>query len=103
VNYYEILGLDHHATQSRIAHMYRKLAMAYRPDRNPTNRNAASRFKAITKAFETLNNPRKRAQYDSQQGFNAEVLLAEVVATEQTSSMWYTPGKQSKRQKWERH
>ncbi len=98
MDYYKVLGLDHNASESQIAKMYRKLAMTYHPDRNPKGRNAVARFKAITKAFETLNNPQKRAQYDAERGLDADVVLAEVVTTEQTSSMWYTPGKQSKRQ-----
>lgn len=99
MNYYKVLGVDRSASASQISDRYRKLALKYHPDRNPHTSNATVRFKAVTEAFETLNNPTKRVQYDSECGFDAEVVMAEVAATGQTSSMWYTPGKQARWQK----
>jgi DnaJ-class molecular chaperone len=99
MNYYNVLGVDRNASRSQISAQYRKLAMKYHPDRNPNKRNAVKRFKAITEAFEILSNPKKRSQYDSKCGLDDDVVIAEVVPTEQTSSMWHTSRKKAKWQK----
>jgi len=58
---YSVLGIDRTATQKEISEAYRNLARQYHPDVNPAG---AEEFKKVTKAFEVLNNPQKRAEYD---------------------------------------
>ena len=61
MDYYAILGIEKNATEKEIADAYRKLARQHHPDVNPSG---TEDFKKITKAFEVLNNPQKRAEYD---------------------------------------
>ena len=63
-NYYEILGVDKKASQDDIKSAYRKLVKQYHPDLHPNDPNAASRFKEINEANETLSDPQKRSAYD---------------------------------------
>lgn len=63
-DYYEILGLKKGATADEIKKAYRKLAKDNHPDKNPDNKEAEERFKAINLAHEVLSNDEKRAHYD---------------------------------------
>ncbi|KAJ1665547.1 DnaJ sub A member 2 [Coemansia sp. RSA 1813] len=60
-SYYEVLELDETATDAEIKRAYRRLAMKYHPDKNSEG---AELFKEISHAYETLNDPEKRALYD---------------------------------------
>ena len=64
MNYYEILGVEKTATKEEINEAYRKKARQYHPDLNRDDPNAAEKFKEVSAAFEVLNNPDKRLQYD---------------------------------------
>eukprot|EP01027_Heterolobosea_sp_BB2_P016689 GEZU01023721.1.p1 GENE.GEZU01023721.1~~GEZU01023721.1.p1 ORF type:complete len:639 (-),score=137.16 GEZU01023721.1:635-2551(-) len=64
VDYYEILGVNRDATQADIRKSYKDLALKWHPDRNANDPQANERFATIVAAYETLNDPRKRAQYD---------------------------------------
>jgi molecular chaperone DnaJ len=64
---YEILDVDHLADQDTIKKAYRKKAMQWHPDRFPSKIAAAraeGKFKEVKEAFETLENPEKREEYD---------------------------------------
>src|SRR5438876_1130813 len=63
-DYYEVLGIEREATEDAIKKAYRKLAFDHHPDRNPGNKEAESRFKEATEAYEVLRDADKRAQYD---------------------------------------
>jgi molecular chaperone DnaJ len=61
--FYALLGVPREATEAEIKKAYRKLAMEYHPDRNPSPE-AEARFKEITEAYEVLRDPQKRSAYD---------------------------------------
>ena len=63
-DYYEILGVTKTASQDEIKKAYRKVAMQFHPDRNPGDKSAEDKFKEAAEAYEILNDPDKKAQYD---------------------------------------
>ena len=62
--YYDVLGVLPLATAAEIKTAYRRLALEYHPDKNPTPA-AETVFKSVVEAYETLSDPRERAWYDS--------------------------------------
>ncbi|MFM7016128.1 MAG: molecular chaperone DnaJ, partial [Bacteroidota bacterium] len=62
--FYEILGLKKGATDDEIKKAYRKTAMKFHPDKNPGDKSAEDKFKEAAEAYEILNDPDKKAQYD---------------------------------------
>lgn len=62
-DYYEILGVRKDVDEQDIKKAYRKLAMQYHPDRNPSS-DAEEKFKEISEAYGVLSDAEKRAQYD---------------------------------------
>jgi molecular chaperone DnaJ len=62
-DFYVMLGVSREASETEIKKAYRKLAMEYHPDRNPSP-DAEARFKEITEAYEVLRDPQKRSAYD---------------------------------------
>ncbi len=63
-DFYSTLGVARDASQDDIKKAYRKLAMKYHPDRNPDNKEAESKFKELSQAYEVLGHEQKRRQYD---------------------------------------
>jgi DnaJ-domain-containing protein 1 len=63
-DYYRILGISRTATSAQIRKAYRRLALRYHPDRNPDDPNAEEQFKKITQIYETIADPKRRAEYD---------------------------------------
>ena len=63
-DYYDILGVDHNASEEEIKKAYRQLALKYHPDKNPGNQSAETKFKEASEAYEVLCDPQKRARYD---------------------------------------
>lgn len=89
-DYYKVLGVAESAPADEIKKVYRKLAVKYHPDKNPTNtKQAETKFKEISEAYYVLSDEKRRAQYDQMrkfgggnpgnfagsQGFNFEDLL----------------------------
>ena len=67
-NFYVILGVASTASESEVRKAYRKLALKWHPDRNPTNITVANeKFKLIAEAYETLGDASKRFEYDNAQ------------------------------------
>jgi curved DNA-binding protein len=65
VDYYKVLGVDKGANVDDIKKAYRKLALKYHPDRNPTDKKRSEeKFKEISEAYAVLTDPEKRKQYD---------------------------------------
>src|SRR5687768_13932756 len=62
--FYGVLGVERDASDDEIKKAYRKLAMAYHPDRNGGSKEAEEKFKTITEAYDVLRDPQKRAAYD---------------------------------------
>lgn len=62
-NYYFILGLNIYASEIEIKQAYRKLALKFHPDKNPSAE-AESIFKEINEAYETLGDIQKKHAYD---------------------------------------
>jgi len=61
---YKVLGVEKDATAKEIKRAFRKLALKYHPDRNPS-KDAETEFIRIAAAYELLDNKEKRQQYDS--------------------------------------
>ena len=74
---YETLGVARDADADALRKAYRKLAKQYHPDANPGNQPAEQRFKDVSRAYDVLSDPEKRAAYDEfgeialQAGFDA--------------------------------
>ena len=66
-DYYATLGVPPDATSPQIKKAYRTLAKRYHPDVNPSS-DAASRFREITEAYDTLIDPDRRRRYDLLRG-----------------------------------
>ncbi len=79
-NSYETLGVDPHASDEDIRKTWRQLGLQYHPDKNKQP-SAAEKFKEIRKAYENLENPERRQEYDF------ELQKKELI--EQLQYMWY--------------
>jgi curved DNA-binding protein CbpA len=62
MNYYIVLGVTPDADRDTIRHAFRGLARRYHPDAGEGS--SAVRFREILAAYETLNDPHRRADYD---------------------------------------
>ena len=63
-DYYKTLGVNRNVTPQELKSAYRKLAMKYHPDRNPSPE-AEEQFKKINEAYEVLSDPQKKQIYDN--------------------------------------
>jgi curved DNA-binding protein len=61
---YEILGVEPTASDDDIKKAYRKIAFETHPDRNPNNPESEAKFKLANDAYEKLDDPAKRQDYD---------------------------------------
>ncbi|KAE8588332.1 hypothetical protein XENTR_v10022466 [Xenopus tropicalis] len=59
--YYDLLGVRPSASSEEIRRAFRRLALKYHPDKNPS---AGEKFKQISKAYEILHDSHKRELYD---------------------------------------
>lgn len=72
MNPYEVLGVSPSATAEEIRAAYRRLTLAYHPDRNPAPQ-AGHWMAQINRAYAILSDPAQRAAYDRQQQAGARV------------------------------
>lgn len=63
-DYYHTLGVERSSSEGEIKKAFRRLAMKYHPDRNPDDKAAEKKFKAINEAYGVLSDPEKKAAYD---------------------------------------
>jgi molecular chaperone DnaJ len=63
-DYYEVLGVPRTASEQEIKSAYRKLALKYHPDRNPSDKVAEDKFKEAAEAYAVLADTDKRHIYD---------------------------------------
>ncbi len=63
-DYYEVLGVEKHASKEEIQAAFRTLALKYHPDRNPGDKEAERKFKEVSAAYDVLSDDKKRPQYD---------------------------------------
>lgn len=65
-DYYQILGLQKGASEDEVKKAYRKLAVKWHPDKNPSNRERAeAKFKEVGEAYDVLSDPEKKQVYDA--------------------------------------
>ncbi|AMB43399.1 J domain-containing protein [Methylobacterium sp. AMS5] len=61
---YAILGVERDASPEQIQKAYRKLARKLHPDLNPGNTEAEEQFKNVSRAYDLLSDPEKRARFN---------------------------------------
>ena len=63
-DYYAILGVSRSASAAEIQKAYRNLARKNHPDTNPDDASLKEKFQKVQRAYEILNDPKKRELYD---------------------------------------
>lgn len=83
-NLYDVLGIEHGASDEEVKKAYRKQSMKHHPDKGGKKED----FEEINKAYETLSDPRKKKFYDElgeiyEINFDAQLLpfMTKVVIT----------------------
>ncbi|URD93082.1 DnaJ [Musa troglodytarum] len=84
-DYYNILKVNRSATDEDLKKSYRRLAIRWHPDKNPSNKEEAeAKFKQISEAYEVLSDAQRRAIYDQhgEEGLKGVPRDAEDIFTE---------------------
>ena len=63
-DFYALLGVSKDATPAEMKKTYRKLARDLHPDKNPGDKAAEDKFKAVSEAYDVLSDDKKRKEYD---------------------------------------
>jgi molecular chaperone DnaJ len=64
LNPYEVLGVGQNVTKDELSSAYKKLARQYHPDATGGDSELTKKFKEVASAYEILNDPQKKAEYD---------------------------------------
>lgn len=80
--YYDVLGVAPDADEQALKKGYRRQALLYHPDKNPSP-DAEEKFKKIAEAYQVLSDPNKRTVYDQhgKEGLNSVNGNVDPVAT----------------------
>jgi curved DNA-binding protein CbpA len=65
-NHYDVLGIKSNATAKEVKSAFYRLSKKHHPDVNPNDINAAKKFSVISNAYDTLGDPVKRRDYDTE-------------------------------------
>lgn len=69
-NCYKLLAINPTSSTKEIKTAYRKLALLWHPDKNPTDDQAESRFKDLQEAYSVLSDKQRRQDHDREIGLN---------------------------------
>lgn len=90
-NYYKILQLDPCAEPEVVTAAYKRLALKYHPDTNPSV-NAHLRMQELNEAYAVLSDPERRARFDRERmGHTASTTTAPAPASAGRSMRKYYP------------
>ena len=84
IDYYNILGVDKKANHDEIKKAFRRLSLETHPDKTGNDEESTNKFKEISEAWEVLQDPARRKQYDMGNmlndtvGINPEDLFKEI-------------------------
>lgn len=72
VDLYALLSVTRDSSSTTLKKAYRKVALKYHPDKNPDDKDAASKFHFLSLALETLSTPALKEKYDRMRDAQAE-------------------------------
>ncbi|MBN1934146.1 MAG: J domain-containing protein [Anaerolineae bacterium] len=102
-NYYRILGIAPIASENEIKHAYRGLAKHYHPDTMPPEKRdwAREQMVRINAAYQVLQNPQRRAEYDRLRGY-ANSLPPQTSSPPANHALWRRQRERRRRQQSQR-